>query len=76
MYVYHWPITLVLVEGGATVIGPALLTVLALTATTLAAVASWYLVEAPALRRKHAAWVERTPGWVVGLRTRSARAGG
>ncbi len=73
MYVYHWPLTLILAEAGATVVGSVAFTALALTVTAAAAVASWYLVEAPALRRKHAAWVEQTPRFLH--RVGSGRAG-
>lgn len=61
MYVYHWPLVVVLAEAGATGLGPVLFTVVALAATGVAAIVSWHLVEAPSLRHKDAAWVGRPP---------------
>ncbi len=63
VYVYHWPVGLLLAQVmalpvspllGAAVLGPAVLAI-----TALVAFASWHLVEQPALRHKNA-WA-RTP---------------
>lgn len=60
MYVYHWPLALVLAGTGLVGdIGRAPFVLACLTATTAVALASWYLVEGPSLRHKGAAWVER-----------------
>ena len=59
MYVYHWPVILVLVEAGGSSLGGPLLTILSLTITGLLALVSWRLIEAPALSQKNAAWIER-----------------
>jgi peptidoglycan/LPS O-acetylase OafA/YrhL len=61
MYVYHWPIMLILAEAGLTALGPIGYTVVTVAITGAVAVLSWYVIEAPALRRKNAAWVERRP---------------
>ena len=71
MYVYHWPIVLVLAELGFTSIGRVAFTLVAFAITATVAVISWHLVEAPALRRKNVAWVEHRPS----ARRRLARRG-
>lgn len=60
-YVYHWPVVLVLTQVGWTAAGRAAFTLTALAVTTLAALASWHFVEAPALRHKHARWIDTWP---------------
>ncbi len=51
LYVYHWPVQVLLVTAGAAALGPAYLP-LAVGVPLLAALASWTLVESPALARK------------------------
>jgi peptidoglycan/LPS O-acetylase OafA/YrhL len=58
LYVYHWPVQQVLVAAGATVLGPAGFTLVALGIVVVLAVASWFWVEKPALAFKNAAWVD------------------
>lgn len=61
IYVYHWPAVQVLTAAGATAAGRPAFTLAALAATTLLALFSWHLVEGPALRQKHAAWIDTLP---------------
>ncbi|WP_337062547.1 acyltransferase family protein [Kineococcus sp. G2] len=58
LYVYHWPIQLLLALAGAAALGTAGFVALSLLLACTAAGASWLLVESPALRLKDAAWVE------------------
>ncbi|MCI2239851.1 acyltransferase family protein [Kineococcus sp. TRM81007] len=58
LYVYHWPIQLLLALAGAAALGTAGFVALSLLLACAAAAASWLLVESPALRLKDAAWVE------------------
>lgn len=58
MYVFHWPVETMLVLAGATALTQVGYTILALVLTALAAGASWFLVEKPALARK-----SFTPSW-------------
>ncbi|WP_432534541.1 acyltransferase family protein [Kineococcus arenarius] len=58
LYIYHWPVYLLLSLAGAGALGTVGFTALGLLLATGAAAASWVLVEAPALRLKDAALVE------------------
>jgi peptidoglycan/LPS O-acetylase OafA/YrhL len=58
VYIYHWPVQQVLAPSVPS-IGWAGFALMSTGLTIAAAVASWRLVEAPALRHKDAAWVER-----------------
>lgn len=60
-YVYHWPVAGVLAEAGLPALGRVPFTVVLLAGTGLVAYASWRWVEAPALRQKNAAWIDRLP---------------
>ncbi len=60
IYVYHWPVWLVLSVGNVAQHNLALHIVLGLMITVALAAASWRLVEAPALRLKDARWVDRS----------------
>jgi peptidoglycan/LPS O-acetylase OafA/YrhL len=60
LYVYHWPVHLLLALAGATVLGEWAFAALGITLALGLAVLSWLLVEAPALRLKDAAWVDRS----------------
>jgi peptidoglycan/LPS O-acetylase OafA/YrhL len=60
LYVYHWPVYLLLALGGATVLGEWAFAALGITLALGLAVLSWLLVEGPALRLKDAAWVDRS----------------
>ncbi|WP_226347068.1 acyltransferase family protein [Agilicoccus flavus] len=53
LYVYHWPVLALLATAGATALGRPLFTVLGLALALLAAAASWYAVEKPALSLKN-----------------------
>lgn len=53
LYVYHWPVQVVLVTAGATALTQVGYTVVAVAIALLAATASWYLVEKPAMSLKH-----------------------
>jgi peptidoglycan/LPS O-acetylase OafA/YrhL len=59
MYVYHWPLQLLLVEIGLTTAGLPAFALVSLTVTAAIAYLSWRLVEAPALRQKNAVWIDR-----------------
>jgi peptidoglycan/LPS O-acetylase OafA/YrhL len=59
MYIYHWPLTLLLLAAGLGAASLPLVMSGALLASAAAAAVSWRLVEAPALRHKSAAWVTR-----------------
>lgn len=61
LYVYHWPVYLLLALSGATVLGEWVFAALGVTLALGLAVLSWVFVEGPALRLKDAAWVERSP---------------
>ncbi len=52
MYVYHWPLETLLATAGATALTQAGFTVAAVGLAGLVALASWYLVEEPALSHK------------------------
>lgn len=52
MYVYHWPIETLLVAAGATALTQLGYTMLALILAAFAAMASWHVVEKPALSLK------------------------
>ena len=60
LYVYHWPVQLLLALGGATVVGEWGFAAMSITAALGLAVLSWVFVEGPALRLKDAAWVDRS----------------
>ena len=60
LYVYHWPVQLLLALAGATVLGEWAFAALGIALALGLAVLSWLLVEAPALRLKDAAWVDRS----------------
>jgi peptidoglycan/LPS O-acetylase OafA/YrhL len=60
LYVYHWPVHLLLALAGATVLGEWAFAALGIALALGLAVLSWLLVEAPALRLKDAAWVDRS----------------
>jgi peptidoglycan/LPS O-acetylase OafA/YrhL len=57
LYVYHWPIQLVLLSAGAMHLGRLGFTVLSLLVVGAFAIASWHFLEAPALRCKNARWI-------------------
>jgi peptidoglycan/LPS O-acetylase OafA/YrhL len=59
LYVYHWPVHLLLALAGATALGEWAFAALGITLALGLAVLSWVFVEAPALRHKDAAWVDR-----------------
>lgn len=73
LYVFHWPVELLLAEAGLTSVGRIGFTVVALLVTTTLALASWHLVEAPALRLKDAAWVDAVPARLAPARLAPAR---
>ena len=58
MYVYHWPIETLLATAGATALTQVGFTVAAVILAASVALASWYLVEEPALSHKGF-----TPSW-------------
>ena len=60
LYVYHWPVELLLALAGATVLGEWLFAGVSIAGALGLAVLSWVLVEGPALRLKDAAWVDRS----------------
>lgn len=62
MYIYHWPLTVLLVSAGLGALPLPLVVLSTLLVSTVAATASWHLVEGPALRWKSAAWVTRPLG--------------
>ncbi|MGY2078777.1 acyltransferase family protein [Modestobacter sp. SYSU DS0657] len=60
LYIYHWPVEFLLALAGATALGEATFVLLSLVLALVAAAASWYVVEHPALQLKDAAWVDRS----------------
>lgn len=68
IYVYHWPVQLVLTAAGFAAAGRVLFTAVSLLLVGGLALASWHFVEAPALARKNAAWIDRIPPVVAGRR--------
>ncbi|WP_219412572.1 acyltransferase family protein [Pseudonocardia nigra] len=70
LYIYHWPVLQLLVLTGLAGVPTPVFVVTGLALTLLPAVASWYLVEKPALGHKHspvpdriaAALTRRDPG--------------
>jgi peptidoglycan/LPS O-acetylase OafA/YrhL len=59
IYIYHWPV-LMMLRAALPPTGALRLTALALAVTTVLAVLSWHLVEAPALRVARR-WLRRAP---------------
>jgi len=59
MYVYHWPVEQALFAAGAAAWGVTAFSMVALALAAGFALASWRFVEAPALSRKNARWVDR-----------------
>lgn len=59
LYMYHWPVLAVLALLGLGAAGEFVFVVLGVGAAAAVALLSWRWVEAPALRRKDAAWVGR-----------------
>lgn len=53
MYIYHWPTMQLLALTGIGTLAPPLFLLLGLSITAAMALVSWFLVERPALRRKH-----------------------
>ena len=70
IYVYHWPVTQVLAQTSLPSIGRVGFTLACLAVVGPLAWASWLLVEAPALRHKNAAWIDRLA--LIGGPTRGA----
>ncbi len=56
LYVYHWPVELLLVLAGVTALGQWSYVVLSLVIALGLAALSWVFVEGPALRRKGVTW--------------------
>ena len=56
LYVYHYPVQFLLVLAGVQAIGQAPFVVLTIALSLVLAVASWVVVEQPALRHKDARW--------------------
>jgi peptidoglycan/LPS O-acetylase OafA/YrhL len=57
VYVYHWPVQQLLALVGLSALGPTPTVLLGLVGAATCALASWHLVERPALRQKDARWV-------------------
>ncbi|WP_432504314.1 acyltransferase family protein [Kineococcus arenarius] len=58
LYIYHWPVQLLLALAGAAVLGAVPFVALSLLLACAAAALSWLLVERPCLRMKDASWVQ------------------
>ncbi|NDI48600.1 acyltransferase family protein [Goekera deserti] len=58
LYIYHWPVQVVLVAAGLPALGAWLFVPLALVPALALAALSWVLVEGPALGWKGAGWVD------------------
>jgi peptidoglycan/LPS O-acetylase OafA/YrhL len=56
LYVYHWPVYLLLALAGGSVLGEWAFAAVGMALTLCLAILSWVLVERPALRLKHASW--------------------
>jgi peptidoglycan/LPS O-acetylase OafA/YrhL len=70
VYIYHWPVfQLLVVALGAGTLPTPVFVVVGLAVSLGPAVLSWYLVEKPALSRKHSPAPDRIAAWV----TRSSR---
>lgn len=61
IYMYHWPIILMLIWIGLDDVGVVIFTVLSVGLTAAAATASWVYVERPMMRFRHAYWVTQPP---------------
>jgi peptidoglycan/LPS O-acetylase OafA/YrhL len=59
VYVYHWPVEVVLVNTDLPGAGRIAFALIAIGLTGVVAYASWRLVEAPTLNCKNAAWLDR-----------------
>ncbi|WP_369140737.1 acyltransferase family protein [Modestobacter versicolor] len=59
LYVYHYPVQLLMALGGLAVLGEWGFAALSIALAAVLAAVSWVVVERPALRLKDAAWVER-----------------
>jgi len=64
LYIWHWPVVVILALLGATALGQVGFVMLTLCVTALVALGSWRLVEAPALAHKSMAapWHARSRG--------------
>ncbi|SDT00505.1 Peptidoglycan/LPS O-acetylase OafA/YrhL, contains acyltransferase and SGNH-hydrolase domains [Nocardioides scoriae] len=58
-YIFHWPLSVLALSAGVGVLPLPLVLLVCLGTTGVAALLSWRLVEAPALRLKSATWVTR-----------------
>jgi peptidoglycan/LPS O-acetylase OafA/YrhL len=67
LYVYHWPVYLILALAGGSALGDWAFAAVGLLLTLCLAALSWVVVEQPALRLKDAAWFN---GGTLGQRTR------
>jgi peptidoglycan/LPS O-acetylase OafA/YrhL len=63
LYIFHWPVALVLIAAGVPRLGAVGFTLTEVLVTGTLAITSWYLIEAPALRRKDARWIDAVPAW-------------
>lgn len=59
LYIYHWPLQQILVLTALAALPTAVFVPVSIALAVLPAAASWYLVERPALRRKHSELPER-----------------
>jgi peptidoglycan/LPS O-acetylase OafA/YrhL len=59
VYVYHWPLQLLLVAVGLNALGEVLFALVSAAVTLLVAAASWFWIERPALGYRNARWVTR-----------------
>ncbi|MHA6630929.1 acyltransferase family protein [Pseudonocardia sichuanensis] len=80
VYIYHWPLFQLLGLTGLAAAPSPLFVLVGLVLVVVPAALSWYLIEKPALSRKHSALPDRVAGWAAraGRRAvvrRSRRAG-
>jgi len=73
LYVFHWPVQMVLIAAGLADLGRVGFTVISLITVGLLALASWHVLEAPALRHKNARWVDGTVPGFGGVRRAGQR---
>ena len=65
VYIYHWPLQQLLMLTALAAVPTAVFVPLSIALAVLPALASWYLVEQPALRRKHSTLPDRVAERVV-----------
>jgi peptidoglycan/LPS O-acetylase OafA/YrhL len=76
MYIYHWPVLQLLVLTDLRAAPTPVFVAVGLAVTVLPAIASWYLVEKPALRHKHHTLPDQAADAITGLGRRRLSSSG